>query len=61
MKFTLIEDVGKRDFYMEFYIAQVKRDYFHGWDDSERNRSNLCVSEAYKQGYKDCQYEMSLK
>jgi len=60
MKFTLIEDIGACEFYMQSYINMIERDYKHGWEDCLRNRSNLCSSDAYMQGYEDCKYEKSL-
>lgn len=52
-----IPELGSCEFYMNDYLDMVERDYKHGWSDAMRNQSNLCTSDAYMQGYQDCQYE----
>lgn len=50
-------ELGSCEFYMNDYLDMIERDYKHGWSDAMKNRSNLCTSDAYMQGYQDCQYE----
>jgi len=50
-------DLGSCEFYMNDYLDMIERDYKHGWSDAMQNKSNLCASDAYMQGYQDCQYE----
>lgn len=50
-------ELGSCEFYMNDYLDMIERDYKHGWSDAMRNQSNLCTSDAYMQGYQDCQYE----
>ncbi len=50
-------DLGSCEFYMNDYLDMIERDYKHGWADCMKNRSNLCTSDAYMQGYQDCRYE----
>ena len=50
-------DPGSCDWYMNDYLDLIERDYKHGWSDCMKNRSNLCTSDAYMQGYQDCRYE----
>ena len=50
-------DLGSCEFYMNDYLDMIERDYKHGWADCMKNRSNLCTSDAYMQGYQDCRQE----
>jgi hypothetical protein len=50
-------DLGSCDWYMNDYLDLIERDYKHGWSDCMKNRSNLCASDAYMQGYQDCRQE----
>ena len=50
-------DLGSCEFYMNDYLDMIERDYKHGWSDCMKNRSNLCTSDAYMQGYQDCRQE----
>ena len=50
-------DLGSCDWYMNDYLDMIERDYKHGWADCMKNRSNLCTSDAYMQGYQDCRQE----
>lgn len=50
-------DLGSCEFYMNDYLDMIERDYKHGLADCMKNRSNLCTSDAYMQGYQDCRYE----
>ena len=50
-------DLGSCEFHMNDYLDLIERDYKHGWSDCTNNRSNLCTSDAYMQGYQDCKRE----
>ena len=50
-------DLGSCEWYMNDYLDLIERDYKHGWSDCMKNRSNLCASDAYMQGYQDCRQE----
>ena len=50
-------ELGSCEFYMNDYLDMIERDYKHGWADCMKNRSNLCTSDAYMQGYQDCRQE----